>query len=154
MIYYGVSHLLSDDFNINAYLFVSNKMIFTWSENKLLILEKRHYTNAFWIFFVEGQSKVSHCFPASELKYSVSLSGGFPKHLTPRKRLFLIDQITVNSQQTYLFSQFELFSQIKKVFRRAYDIVACYKNSTSGMKPVFRLFCVPVIVSQNEARGS
>ena len=34
------------------------------------------------------------------------------------------------------------------------DIVACYKNSTSGMKPVFRLFCVPVIVSQNEARGS
>lgn len=40
MIYYGVSHLLSDDFNINAYLFMSNKMIFTWSENKLLILEK------------------------------------------------------------------------------------------------------------------
>ena len=40
MSYYDVSHLLSDDFNINAYLFVSNKMIFTWSENKLLILEK------------------------------------------------------------------------------------------------------------------
>ena len=147
MIYYGVSHLLSDDFNINAYLFVSNKMVFTWSENKLLILEKRHYTNAFCTFFVKGQSKVSHCFPASELKYSVSLSGGFPKHLTN-------DKITVNSQQTYLFRQFELFSQIKKVFRRAYDIVACYKNSTSRMKPVFRLFCVPVIVSQNEARGS
>ena len=35
------------------------------------------------------------------------------------------------------------------------DIVACYKSSTSGMKPVFRLFCVPVIiVSQNEVRGS
>ena len=38
MIYYGFSHLLSDYFNINAYLFMSNKMIFTWSENKLLIL--------------------------------------------------------------------------------------------------------------------
>ena len=27
MIFYAVSHLLSDDFNINAYLFMSNKMI-------------------------------------------------------------------------------------------------------------------------------
>ena len=34
------------------------------------------------------------------------------------------------------------------------DIVAGYKNRTSGMKPVFRLFCVPVTVLQNEARGS
>ena len=125
MIFYGVSHFLSDDFNINAYLFMSNKMIFTWSENKLLILEKRHYTNAFWIFFVKGQSKVSHCFPASELKYSVSLSGGFPKHLTPRKRLFLIGKIPVNSRRTYLFSQVELFSRIKKVFRRAYISSKC-----------------------------
>ena len=33
MIYYGVSHSLSDDFNINAYLFMSNKIIFTRSEN-------------------------------------------------------------------------------------------------------------------------
>ena len=34
------------------------------------------------------------------------------------------------------------------------DIVARYKNSTSGMKPVFCLFCVPIIVLQNKARGS
>ena len=125
MIYYGVSPLLSDDFNINAYLFVSNKMIFTWSENKLLILEKAALYERFLEFFVKGQSKVSRCFPAGELKYSVSLSGGFPKHLTPRKRLFLIDKITVISKQTYLFSQFELFSQIKKVFRRAYISSKC-----------------------------
>ena len=125
MIYYGVSPLLSDDFNINAYLFVSNKMIFTWSENKLLILEKAALYERFLEFFVKGQSKVSRCFPAGELKYSFSLSGGFPKHLTPRKRLFLIDKITVNSQRTYLFSQFELFSQIKKVFRRAYISSKC-----------------------------
>ena len=51
MIYYGVSHLLSDDFNINAYLFVSNKMIFTWSENKLLILEKVALCKRFLDFF-------------------------------------------------------------------------------------------------------
>ena len=125
MIFYGVSHFLSDDFNINAYLFMSNKMIFTWSENKLLILEKAVLYERFLEFFVKGQSKVSRCFPAGELKYSVSLSGGFPKHLTPRKRLFLIDKITVNSQRTYLFSQFELFSQIKKVFRRAYISSKC-----------------------------
>ena len=118
MIYYGVSHLLSDDFNINAYLFVSNKMIFTWSENKLLILEKAALYERFLEFFF-------FFFPAGELKYSVSLSGGFPKHLTPRKRLFLIDKITVNSQRTYLFSQVELFSQIKKVFRRAYISSKC-----------------------------
>ena len=51
MIYYGVSPLLSDDFNINAYLFVSNKMIFTWSENKLLILEKAALYERFLEFF-------------------------------------------------------------------------------------------------------
>ena len=52
MIYYGVSHLLSDDFNINAYLFVSiNKMIFTWAENKLLILEKAALYERFLDFF-------------------------------------------------------------------------------------------------------
>ena len=48
MIYYGVSHLLS----VNAYLFVSiNKMIFTWSENKLLILEKAALYERFLDFF-------------------------------------------------------------------------------------------------------
>ena len=52
MIYYGVSPLLSDDFNINAYLFVSNKMIFTWSENKLLILEKAALYERFLDFFL------------------------------------------------------------------------------------------------------
>ena len=62
MIYYGVSPLLSDDFNINAYLFVSNKMIFTWSENKLLILEKAALYERFLEFFVKGQSKVSRFF--------------------------------------------------------------------------------------------
>ena len=51
MIFYGVSHLLSDDFNINAYLFMSNKMIFTWSENKLLILEKVALCKRFLDFF-------------------------------------------------------------------------------------------------------
>ena len=51
MIYYGVSHLLSDDFNINTYLFMSNKMIFTWSENKLLILEKAALYERFLGFF-------------------------------------------------------------------------------------------------------
>ena len=51
MIYYGVLHLLSDDFNINAYLFMSNKMIFTWSENKLLILEKAALYERFLEFF-------------------------------------------------------------------------------------------------------
>ena len=34
------------------------------------------------------------------------------------------------------------------------DNVAGYNNRTSGVKPGFRLFCVPVIVSQTEARGS
>ena len=34
------------------------------------------------------------------------------------------------------------------------DNVAKYNSWTSGMKPVFRLFCVPVIVSQIETRGS
>ena len=120
MIYYGFSHLLSDYFNINAYLFMSNKMIFTWSENKLLILEKAALYERFQDFFVKGQSKVSRCFPAGELKYSVSLSGGFPKHSTPRKRFFLIDKITANRRRTCLFSQLELFSRIMKVFRRAY----------------------------------
>ena len=51
MIFYGVSHFLSDDFNINAYLFMSNKMIFTWSENKLLILEKVALCKRFLDFF-------------------------------------------------------------------------------------------------------
>ena len=52
MIFYAVSHLLSDDFNINAYLFMSNKMIFTWSENKLLILEKVALCKRFLDFFL------------------------------------------------------------------------------------------------------
>ena len=34
------------------------------------------------------------------------------------------------------------------------DNVAGYNSWTSGMKPVFRLFCVPVIVSQIKTRGS
>ena len=74
MIYYGLLHLLSDDFNINAYLFMSNKMIFTRSENKLLILEKAALYERFQDFFVKGRPKVSRCFPAGELKYS----GPFP----------------------------------------------------------------------------
>ena len=51
MIFYGVSHLLSDDFNINAYLLMSNKIIFNWSENKLLILEKVALCKRFLDFF-------------------------------------------------------------------------------------------------------
>ena len=50
MIFYGVSLLLSDDFNTNAYIFMSNKMIFTWSENKLLILEKAALSKRFLEF--------------------------------------------------------------------------------------------------------
>ena len=34
------------------------------------------------------------------------------------------------------------------------DYVAGYKNRTSGMKPVFRLFCVAVNILQTEAHGS
>ena len=34
------------------------------------------------------------------------------------------------------------------------DYVAGYNNGTSGMKPVFRLFCVAVNILQTEARGS
>ena len=49
-------------------------MIFAWSENELLILEKAALCEAFWIFFVKWQSKISRCFPAGELKYS----GPFP----------------------------------------------------------------------------
>ena len=34
------------------------------------------------------------------------------------------------------------------------DYVAGYNNRSSGMKPVFRLFCVTVNILQTEARGS
>ena len=34
------------------------------------------------------------------------------------------------------------------------DYVAGYNNRTSGMKSVFRLFCVAVHILQTEARGS
>ena len=34
------------------------------------------------------------------------------------------------------------------------DYVVGYKNRTSGMKPVFRLFCVAVNILQTEAHGS
>ena len=44
---------------------------------------------------------------------------------------------------------------IKKNFiGRGHDYVAGYNNRTSGMKPVFRFFCVAVNILQTEACGS
>ena len=94
MIYYSVSRSLLNDLKINAYyscqikLFLPDRKMSSWS------WKKWHYANAFWIFFVKWQSKISRCFPAGELKYSGPFSSGFPKRLTPRKRLFPIDNIT------------------------------------------------------------
>ena len=44
--------------------------------------------------------------------------------------------------------------QRKIVISRWQHYLASYNNRTSGMKPVFRLFCVAVHILQTEARGS
>ena len=129
------------------------------SQNELLLFEKATLCERF-VTFSEGTILNFPLLFSRWIELFRSLSSGFPSELIPGKQ---ICSINLNS-----FSELRTFSVCYVCYSCGYwllfrensllgdgnDNVAGYNSWTSGMKPVFRLFCVLVIVSQTETRGS